>query len=598
MSQFSINSEEIILRDIPLGKGGEGNVFEIISPSTYQDYVVKIYHPRERNRRKEMKINYMIENQPENAFERGLIWPKALVYEKGEFAGYLMRKAVEHVDLTSLASTQESKRINYSFLQQYSRETKEGFLNRLEICREIALSVNYLHQEGKYVITDLKPENITISLDGGIYLLDLDSIEIIKDNELLFPAEKLTGEYSPAEIENLDFRKTLIPESWDRFSLGVVIYKVLFGLHPFTGSCSYPFENLVTNEHKIKAGLFPLGSGKQYFKIIPEPHQNFYALPDNIRQLFIRCFEQGFQDPEIRPTPLEWANSLSYIQPDWKKYLWVTDEAATVAETTTSLKTNKERGIRMRSTNGYWFSLSAISLVTVFAVYSAVNTPVEKPYEFIESAESKYMSVEPYFHYVEGRALVKSLNDEKYGFLDENKDAIIPPIYEVANNFDQGQAYVVLNGKAGYIDRFGKQVIPCQYKSLKFFSEGLAGAFLEEKGWGFIDFNGNVIIPYGYQYVHSFSEGLAAVESLGYWGFINKEGKEIIPIRFDRVSSFHQGIASAKVNNLWGFINKQGNWIIEPQFDKIVDEFKDGKARVTKDRDIFYIDRRGNVIDN
>ena len=222
----------VFLQDTPLGRGGEGEVYEVVHPRNLKDYVVKIYHPQERTQNRESKILYMIGHPPEIQDELSIIWPKAVIHQGGRFVGFLMRRARGEHDLTILSSLKLSSRLGNDWHKKFSRERTDGLNNRIKLCHNIAVVLQQLHQTGKYVLVDIKPENIKISLNGYISIIDLDSLEIIDRDKLLFPAQKLSAEYSPTEVKNLDFKTEIIPETWDRFSVSVVFYKVLFGIHP------------------------------------------------------------------------------------------------------------------------------------------------------------------------------------------------------------------------------------------------------------------------------------------------------------------------------------------------------------------------------
>lgn len=58
----------------------------------------------------------------------------------------------------------------------------------------------------------------------------------------------------------------------------------------------------------------------------------------------------------------------------------------------------------------------------------------------------------------------------------------------------EGLALVRLDGKYGYIDKGGKEVITCQYGQAKPFFNGFAEVWTEN-GWGVIDREGKEIIP-------------------------------------------------------------------------------------------------------
>ena len=54
------------------------------------------------------------------------------------------------------------------------------------------------------------------------------------------------------------------------------------------------------------------------------------------------------------------------------------------------------------------------------------------------------------------------------------------------------------NGKYGYVDKSGHEVIPCKYDYAGKFREGLA-IFEKDDKWGYIDKTGREIIPFIYE---------------------------------------------------------------------------------------------------
>ena len=95
--------------------------------------------------------------------------------------------------------------------------------------------------------------------------------------------------------------------------------------------------------------------------------------------------------------------------------------------------------------------------------------------------------------------------------------------YEYIEGYVEGLAWVRLNGKYGFIDKSGTEVIPCKYD------------------WAF-----------------SFSEGLAQIRLNDKYGFINKSGTKVIPCKYDLVYSFHDGRARVQLNGKYGYVNKSG----------------------------------------
>jgi hypothetical protein len=88
---------------------------------------------------------------------------------------------------------------------------------------------------------------------------------------------------------------------------------------------------------------------------------------------------------------------------------------------------------------------------------------------------------------LKGLALVK-LND-KYYYIDTKGDRWK---YDEAYDFTENLAPVMLDGKWGYIDRNRNEVIPCKYDEVKYFSKGLARVRLNDK-WFFIDKTGKYV---------------------------------------------------------------------------------------------------------
>ena len=95
--------------------------------------------------------------------------------------------------------------------------------------------------------------------------------------------------------------------------------------------------------------------------------------------------------------------------------------------------------------------------------------------------------------------------------------------YEYIEGYVEGLAWVRLNGKYGFIDKSGTEVIPCKYD------------------WAF-----------------SFSEGRACVQLNGKYGFIDKSGTEVTPCKYDYANPFSEGLACVKLNEKLGTVNKSG----------------------------------------
>src|SRR5215470_6777971 len=96
--------------------------------------------------------------------------------------------------------------------------------------------------------------------------------------------------------------------------------------------------------------------------------------------------------------------------------------------------------------------------------------------------------------------LIPYRKGDKWGFCDANKELIIPARYEEVYLFTDGLARVNLNGKYGFIDKSGTEVIPLKYDNASiFFHDELVPVKLDGK-YGFIDISGAEVIPCKYDY--------------------------------------------------------------------------------------------------
>ena len=162
-------------------------------------------------------------------------------------------------------------------------------------------------------------------------------------------------------------------------------------------------------------------------------------------------------------------------------------------------------------------------------------------------------------------------------------------------SLSEGLACVYRQGKGGFIDMNGIEVIPCAFELVDSFCDGMA-IVKKYKKYGWINKKGNVIIPIIYDYVYGFGERLAFVKKGDKLGCIDMMGKEVIPFVYDDVfNGFCGGLASVEINEKWGYIDKNGKVVI-PFFYDYATNFVDGFAIVKKGNKYGCIDKKGNEV--
>ncbi|BDS11757.1 protein kinase domain-containing protein [Aureispira anguillae] len=305
-------SEILQLASTPFARGGEGLLYRVVAPKGYAAIVAKIYHPPKRTKERWNKLRYLVQNPPvfENKEQAMLIsWPIALLEKKQAFMGFLMPFANGEL-LEVLATTKLPQYLSEEW-QRFKLGTIQASKLRQKVCFNIAVALYHIHKTGHYVMVDLKPDNILIQQNGLVSLVDMDSVEIVNGNQTLFAAAMATPEFAPPEFHQLTKRTQAIPISWDQFSIAIIFYKVLLGIHPFAATTQGKYETAVGLGQKVKHGLYVHNKVYQdYFDTIPFPHAAFYQLPTVLQYLFNRCFIQGIQRLGARPTAEDWCLAL------------------------------------------------------------------------------------------------------------------------------------------------------------------------------------------------------------------------------------------------------------------------------------------------
>ena len=190
-------------------------------------------------------------------------------------------------------------------------------------------------------------------------------------------------------------------------------------------------------------------------------------------------------------------------------------------------------------------------------------------------------------------------------FINRDGKEAFPFNYEKASIFSEGLAVVWKDGKCGYIDKNGNEVIALTDKfSGSDFSDGLAGVWKDEK-YGYIDKKGNLVIPMQYKYeydeyeggygAYSFNEGLALLLRNGKWGYIDKKGNEVVSCKYEIAYDFSDGLAAVYNGSGWGYIDKNGNEVIPCSFN-YAGYFSEGYAIVEKDGNHFFINKKGEKV--
>ena len=203
-----------------IGSGGEGDVYQ---HPTEPAQVIKLF--KESNRRvKAEKVAAMLElvGEQNTGFAT---FPLSLVMDDSALVvGYAMPKVMQSEPINDLLSNQQRKKTfpdsDYRFLVRVALNT--------------ARAVATIHKFG-CVIGDINSSGIFVSQAGLVTLIDADSFQFTHAGKL-YPCTVGTGEYTPPELQGVDFRMVERLHDHDAFGLATMLFQILMlGRHPFAG---------------------------------------------------------------------------------------------------------------------------------------------------------------------------------------------------------------------------------------------------------------------------------------------------------------------------------------------------------------------------
>jgi hypothetical protein len=200
-------------------------------------------------------------------------------------------------------------------------------------------------------------------------------------------------------------------------------------------------------------------------------------------------------------------------------------------------------------------------------------------------------------------AVVKTIDGNKWGYINDKGEFIIRPQYDYAEDFqDYGLAVVTIANNSGVINTSGKYILEPVYETIGQFSEGRA-AVKDKDGFKVVDEAGKVITKDSYEYIGTYQDRRALFssmvnESKYLYGYLDREGNEVIPAKYENAYDFNNGKALVQIaDNDYGLINSNGEILSRYNYN-FVGDHGDGLLAFKKtiDGKFGYMDEAGNVV--
>lgn len=288
-----------------IASSGEGEIWR----TSQSGYLAKVYYsPRpERIQKLEAMIAHPPKDPNAHINHISFAWPTSLLQDSaGAQVGFLMPEVAQAVDLLEVYNPLRRQAVLPEFNWLYLHAT----------AMNIASLVWAIHSAG-YVLGDLKPQNILVDEGALPSIIDTDSFQVRHPQTgQLYPCPVGSEGFTPAELMDRDLATLEQNEVHDRFRLGVIVYLLLFGDHPFKGRWTGTGDSPDPNE-LIRKGWWPYAS---HSPIQP----SLLTVPLTIvhpalQQCFTRCFNDGHLQPSARPTAREWMQGFKVAIADLKR---------------------------------------------------------------------------------------------------------------------------------------------------------------------------------------------------------------------------------------------------------------------------------------
>ncbi len=279
-----------------IGKGGEGNVYEVDGDTSQ---VAKIYRKTPLTEEQFCKLDAMVKKKT-SSLGKIAAWPESILRDRrgNEPCGLLMPKVDKSRQLHELYGT-TNRRLHFPEVRWH---------HLLLAARNLAAAFHTLHEQG-IVVGDVNQGNLMVNNNYNIRFIDCDSFQIV-DGEKTYYCPVGTPHFTPPELQSKKLGGVARTIDHDGFGLAVLIFHLVFvGRHPFAGRFRGEGDLLI--EEAIAERRFAFSRDKEETLVEPPPYSlQLSDLPQGLAELFESAFRTGGLNGTPRPTPEQWVEQL------------------------------------------------------------------------------------------------------------------------------------------------------------------------------------------------------------------------------------------------------------------------------------------------
>lgn len=187
-------------------------------------------------------------------------------------------------------------------LQKRIEEEKFEISEAIQIALQIAAGLNKSHSKN-IIHRDIKPGNIIFSGDGELKIIDF-GLAKLKDTSLLTQTGTILGTVAYMSPEQL--KGTTVDKRTDIWSLGVILYEMLTGVHPFKGEYDQAILYSILNVEPKPVTITQAGISSEIEQIVnkalaKDQGERYQKLDDIIHDLEAVSKQLGIETKTIFP---------------------------------------------------------------------------------------------------------------------------------------------------------------------------------------------------------------------------------------------------------------------------------------------------------
>jgi len=280
-----------------LGKGGEGDVFEVLG---HPRLVAKIYTGSPPSDRPE-KLALMPKLSTASLASL-TAWPQDVLRDRdSKVVGFLMQRI--HALVIHEVYVPKSR-------QRHFPQADWRLLLRVSL--NIARAFAVVHEAG-HLVADVNHGGVMVLPDATVRLIDCDSFQISHHGKT-FLCEVGVEDFTPPELQGGSFRGVVRTANHDNFGLAVLIFRLLMlGRHPFAG------KHLGKGDLSIGEAIaqckyaYARDLARTRMEVPPTAPPVLAAGPE-VAHLWEQAFSPAGKQLKARPTAAQWVHALSALE--------------------------------------------------------------------------------------------------------------------------------------------------------------------------------------------------------------------------------------------------------------------------------------------